>query len=383
MNRYQSYLATTFQLIKSYPAGTPLSFHLKSFFSKNKKYGSRDRKVISSCCYAYFRSYHLTKGWPAEERVLAGIFLQEQQSNPLLQSIRPEWDAMAAHSLAEKLRFLHKKPDDLFPFVSLVGGIKDKQSFCLSVVQQPDLFIRIRPGKTSVVEKKLTASEIPYTKISPDAIRLANAAPVDRCLQLNAEAVIQDLSSQQVLQCLPALKPHAAVWDCCAASGGKSILLVDSINHPIKLTVSDIRESILLQLRKRLKESGIHIQRIFKADLTKPCPLPADTVFDLLICDAPCTGSGTWARTPEQAAGFKESIINDFTALQKKIVENSLPYLVKDGLLCYITCSVFIDENEGNVAWFQKTHSLALLHQEYIEGSSHKADTMFVALLKK
>jgi 16S rRNA (cytosine967-C5)-methyltransferase len=138
-----------------------------------------------------------------------------------------------------------------------------------------------------------------------------------------------------------------------------------------------------LQLRKRLKESGIHIQRIFKADLTKPCPLPADKVFDLLICDAPCTGSGTWARTPEQAAGFKESMINDFTALQKTIVENSLPYLVKDGLLCYITCSVFIDENEGNVAWFQKTHSLALLHQEYIEGSSQRADTMFVALLKK
>jgi 16S rRNA (cytosine967-C5)-methyltransferase len=383
MNRYHSYLYTTLQLINSYPAGTPLPFHLKTFFLKDKKYGSRDRKMISSCCYAYFRSYHLTKGWPEDERVLAGIFLQDQQSNPLLQSVRPEWDARITDPLPEKLLYLNKKPVELFPFDSYVMGLKDRQSFVLSLLQQPDLFIRVRPGKAAIVENKLTEAAIPFTKIPPHAIRMANGAPVDRCLQLNAEAVIQDLSSQQVLQCLPELKPHAGVWDCCAASGGKSILLYDCVRHPVKLTVSDIRESILEQLRKRLRESGINVQRIFKADLSMPNPLPADTIFDLLLCDVPCTGSGTWARTPEQSAGFKVSMISDFVMLQKKIVENSLPNLVNGGLLCYITCSVFSDENEGNVAWFQKTHSLTLLHQEYIEGSSQRADTMFVALLKK
>jgi len=63
--------------------------------------------------------------------------------------------------------------------------------------------------------------------------------------------------------------------------------------------------------------------------------------YQLIVCDAPCTGSGTWSRTPENLFYFKPEIVEDFAQRQKQIVTNVIPYLQNEGLLFYITCSVF------------------------------------------
>src|SRR5690606_27157702 len=111
-----------------------------------------------------------------------------------------------------------------------------------------------------------------------------------------------------------------SVWDCCAASGGKSILAKDILKN-IQLTVSDIRKSILINLEKRFASAGIKAYTAKVADLTDPSfshsPLaPSErfsragthhSAFDLIICDAPCSGSGTWARTPEQLYNWTEA----------------------------------------------------------------------------
>ena len=102
--------------------------------------------------------------------------------------------------------------------------------------------------------------------------------------------------------------------------------------------------------------------------------------FDLIIADVPCTGSGTWPRTPEQLTFFHKKEIGSYAVLQRKIVENAVPHLAANGYFLYVTCSVFKKENEENVAFIQQKFQLKLLSMEYLKGYEMQADTLFVAL---
>jgi 16S rRNA (cytosine967-C5)-methyltransferase len=172
------------------------------------------------------------------------------------------------------------------------------------------------------------------------------------------------------------------VWDCCAGSGGKSILAVDVLKD-IDLTVSDIRPSIITNLKRRFEEAAIKNYTAVIADLTNLKSEIPRQKFDLIICDAPCTGSGTWSRTPEQLYFFDKEKIAYYSNLQKKIVTNTIPHLAKDGFFLYITCSVFKKENEEVVEFIQNNSKLQLVKQEVLTGYDKKADTMFTTLIKK
>lgn len=171
------------------------------------------------------------------------------------------------------------------------------------------------------------------------------------------------------------------VWDVCAASGGKSILLWDLIG-PFDLTVSDSRASILSNLSTRFSEAGIQGYKKFVADLTRPVSFEGNKKFDLMVVDAPCTGSGTWGRTPEQLVFFEQEKIGEYVQLQRQILTNSLPHLKPGGRLVYITCSVFKEENEGNVKWLEENFSLTCLGSGSIEGYTKRADSLYSAFFE-
>jgi len=121
----------------------------------------------------------------------------------------------------------------------------------------------------------------------------------------------------------------------------------------------------------------------FVTDLTRSVGGSLPTNFDLIICDAPCTGSGTWSRTPEQLYFFSENKMEEYSRLQKKIVSNIIPQLKVEGFLLYITCSVFKKENEEVVEFVQSNFKLELTKKQLLKGYDKKADTMFAALFKK
>src|SRR5690606_38530006 len=152
-----------------------------------------------------------------------------------------------------------------------------------------------------------------------------NNSKMEDSFIINKEVVVQDLSSQRVGELLAANKSQIfnrqskiAVWDCCAASGGKSILAKDILGN-IALTVSDIRPSIMVNLKKRFREAGLGNYHSFIADATTAAP---GKKFDLVIADVPCSGSGTWARTPERLLFFDESQIAHYAQIQAAIVAN-------------------------------------------------------------
>ena len=168
------------------------------------------------------------------------------------------------------------------------------------------------------------------------------------------------------------------MWDCCAGSGGKSIMLFD-LNKNLSITVTDIRKSILVNLEKRFKEAGIKKYQSFVADLSIENSKLKTQNYDLIIADVPCSGSGTWSRTPEALFFFSEKEIERFNKLQKNIIGNVIPDLKKDGKLIYITCSVFKKENEEVVDFIRSTYHLKLEEMSVLKGYDKKADTMFAA----
>src|SRR5690606_38162942 len=123
-------------------------------------------------------------------------------------------------------------------------------------------------------------------------IRTANATKIDAVLQINKEVVIQDKNSQSAGNLLKGVfleDEHIDVWDCCAASGGKSIMIRDLFEDSY-ITVSDIRESIIANLRKRFAAAGIDHYETLITDLAKnDGSLPGKT-FDLIVADVPCSG---------------------------------------------------------------------------------------------
>jgi 16S rRNA (cytosine967-C5)-methyltransferase len=140
---------------------------------------------------------------------------------------------------------------------------------------------------------------------------------------------------------------------------------------------------MLINLGKRFAAAGIKEYTARVIDLAASPPTFPPFLFDLIICDAPCSGSGTWARTPEQLYFWKEENILHYTALQKKILTNIIPFIKPGGYLLYITCSVFRQENEEIVKDVEKGFGLQPVKMEMLKGYDKKADTMFAALLTR
>jgi len=192
--------------------------------------------------------------------------------------------------------------------------------------------------------------------IFPFTIRLQNNFKADKYFELDKEVVVQDYNSQQIAGFIPVRRGQPdRVWDCCAGSGGKSIMAYD-LNSNIDLVVSDIRESILVNLKKRFESARVKKYKSLLLDLSNGNTRQSiiNNQQSIIIADVPCTGSGTWSRTPEQLFYFNERKIEEYAALQKKIISNIVPNLKPGGILLYITCSVFKKENEAMVTWLKE-----------------------------
>ena len=376
----------TFQrILGEYPAEAPLSKFLPGFYRHNKQMGSTDRRIAGRLLYNYFRLGKALPHLPADERLFVAEFLCNTQINSFLQHFKPEWAANAGFSLDEKLGLIKAAYpvfilEDVFPWTGQLSAGIDKNRFLKSFFTQPDLFIRVYSGFEPQVKLSLTAAGILFKDEGNGCFSLPNGTRLETIIANPNWYEVQDLSSQQTAQYF---KPQKwdSWWDACAASGGKSLLLHD-LEPDIKLVVSDIRESILANLDERFREAGLLKYQKKNLDLTQNNDLILhDYTFDGIILDAPCTGSGTWGRTPEMISQFDPQKTDFFNRLQKDIARNVVKHLKPGKPLVYITCSVFKAENEDVVNFIIKELGLKLEQQTVLKGYENKADTMFVARL--
>ena len=385
MSIAHSHLKTAEAIILSYSKGKPLVHHLKAFFAAQKKYGSKDRKQISHFCYAYFRCASIfPQSISVFEKIIYGIYFTQSEPSIALGILNSELNESCSISVDSKKEKLNLLSSHFFAFESLLSPKININHISNALLVQPSLFLRIRPGFHAQVKNKLSQNGLSPV-FEGDVIRLSNGTQLENVLELDKEVVVQDANAQKVFDLLLQQKLPTAlkVWDVCAASGGKSILLCDKIQQSIKLTVTDIRHGILSNLKTRLQKSKIPIHKLLVADLTKSSELSESEKFDIIIADVPCTGSGTWGRTPEQHYSFDSTSLSNFHQTQRKIVENAIPHLNAGGFLVYATCSVFSAENEDQTAYFQQHFGLELIGENYYDGFAMGADTLFSAVFKK
>lgn len=346
--------------------------------------GGRDRRWISQLVYHYFRLGHWGKSLPVSERILAGALLCETAPNDFLGAVRSAWNPQTTLPLADKAALLSEAltPEAIFPFSGDLSESIDANGYAYTMLKQPRLFIRVRNNRLEKVLQLLDKAAVAYEVFANNTtIALPNGTKIEVIVPEKSWYEVQDASSQQTGELFLPIKQQRW-WDCCAASGGKSILLKDQ-QPGVQLLVSDVRRSILENLQQRFTAAGVKNYEARVADLTAenfPASMGSQQ-FDGIILDAPCSGSGTWGRTPESISFFKREEIQKYQQLQKRIAHNVIPFVRKGGALIYITCSVFKQENEEVVKYIEEISALRRQGGGVIAGYDKGADTMYAVRL--
>jgi 16S rRNA (cytosine967-C5)-methyltransferase len=172
---------------------------------------------------------------------------------------------------------------------------------------------------------------------------------------------IQDLGSQRIVPLLE-LAPHHSFLDLCAAPGNKTLQALES--HPRLTVACDVHHHRLL---------GVPVSNRVVLDATHP--LPFSLLFDRILVDAPCSGTGTLARNPEIKWKLTPADLDDLAARQRAILRQALEFLAPAGRLVYSTCSLEPEENEQIVAPYQP-----IAHHLWLP-CDHPGDGFFAAVI--
>lgn len=140
----------------------------------------------------------------------------------------------------------------------------------------------------------------------------------------------------------------ARIWDCCAAPGGKTLVLAARMeNTEVLATDVSARRMTQMQARLRRFDFGARV----KTEVADAAKLPETAgEFDLILCDVPCSGTGTLGRNPEIRARLRVEELTRQATRQKEILAAALKRLAPGGRLVYSTCSLEPEENEQVIA---------------------------------
>ena len=144
------------------------------------------------------------------------------------------------------------------------------------------------------------------------------------------------------------------VLDYCAGAGGKTLALSAEMDNRGQVFAHDSEKARLAPIFDRMRRSENRNVQI----VTKPAELaPLTGHMDIVLVDAPCTGSGTWRRRPDAKWRLTQRQLDARKGEQSAILDAAKAYVKLGGVLVYITCSVFDEENGEQVAAFRERHS--------------------------
>lgn len=381
-------------LVQEYTFDEPLARYLKSYFALHRNMGARDRRETREWVFNYFR---MGRSLPERDfitRLGVAGFLCSDHEYPSLTYLLSKFPVLKTENITLPLEdkincVISHYPDfnvaDIFPFSEELSEAVDKNCYYRSFLKQPFVWIRVRKKFIEDVKTELREKQLEFIQDAsqPLAFAFGNSASLNTLNSFEKGWFeIQDLNSQKTGWFFHP-KEGEKWWDACAASGGKSLLLKD-LEPGVDLLATDNRDSILTNLKLRMLKAGIGGFKVENLDLLHTSGSDSRKLFDGIIADVPCSGSGTWARTPENLSGFRQEVIlKHFVPLQRKIVTNLTFSLKNSGILVFITCSIFEKENEGNIHFFEKNLGLQCISSSYLQGAESGADTLYVARLKK
>jgi 16S rRNA (cytosine967-C5)-methyltransferase len=198
--------------------------------------------------------------------------------------------------------------------------------------------------------------ECETSAIAPSALLLRHAVNVNQLPGFgDGRCSVQDVAAQL---CAPLLQLQAGqrVLDACCAPGGKTGHILETETQLAELVAIDNEESRLVRVRENLSRLGL-FANIICADASQPDSWHGEKLFDRILLDAPCSGTGVIRRHPDIKHLRRESDIAALAVRQRELLGALWPLLVPGGILLYTTCSILPQENENIIHDFLAQHT--------------------------
>ena len=289
-------------------------------------------------------------------------------------------------SVAEKLHKLPDIPDTIpnAPFYInmevpdwLPPLIPDASTELPALLETADTVLRAN-GNRNQIQKSLLLEDIETTPthLSPYGLKLQKRANIQGTRAYrNGLIEVQDEGSQ-CIALETGIKPGDIVLDYCAGAGGKSLIFAQMMQNRGQIIAHDVSMKSLLELQKRA--SRAHTICIRTEHSLKPA------LFDHVVTDVPCSGTGTWRRCPDRRFKLTQEELKKLLQTQAEILDTAATFVRPDGKLSYMTCSLLTPENEDQIQQFLTRHSdFSLLNQKRFSPARTRTDGLFVATCQK
>ena len=199
------------------------------------------------------------------------------------------------------------------------------------------------------------------TALSPVGVRIPAPLGPGRSPHVEAEAShgkgwfeVQDEGSQ-IAALLAGAAPRRQVLDLCAGAGGKTLAMAAAMGNSGQIYAYDRDKGQLRPIFDRLKRAGVRNAQMLSGG-DRAALLALGPRFDVVLVDAPCSGSGTWRRKPDAKWRLRPEALAIRQAEQRDVLSLASGLVKPGGRLCYVTCSVLPEENVDQAAWFKETY---------------------------
>ncbi|MFD1981525.1 RsmB/NOP family class I SAM-dependent RNA methyltransferase [Mesorhizobium newzealandense] len=298
--------------------------------------------------------------WGQTAQSLNGALDGDKFAPPLLTAT--ELQAIADRRLADAPAVVRADiPDWCAPlFEKTFGATWADEGAALATRPPLDLRVNTLQANRAKVLAELTGTGAKPAAIAPQGIRIPPIDGDGRHPNVQAEPAfqkgwfeVQDEGSQ-VAAALAGAEAGMQVLDFCAGAGGKTLALSASMDNRGQIFAHDAEKARLAPIFDRIRRSENRNVQV----VTKPAELaPLAGHMDIVLVDAPCTGSGTWRRRPDAKWRLTQRQLDARKGEQAAILDAAKAYVKSGGLLVYITCSVFDEENGEQVAAFRDRNS--------------------------
>ncbi len=371
-------------------AGEAIEKCLTTWGRKNRYAGSKDRAAIRDYVFQAWRcarSYAALGGAaeaPTGRALMIGVLRAQGLAPETLftgvghapEPLSEEEAAAGAPPVGDAAT--NDMPDWLWPLLEASLGEAAAAEAQMLRARAP-VFLRVNSRKATLEQAIKALAE---DNITAEVSDLAKSAVLvtegERKVALSgafADGLVelQDAASQAVVDALP-LAETSRVLDYCAGGGGKSLAIAASCEATV--FAHDIAPERMKDIPERAERAGC------KISVLEPEAL-VDQTFDLVFCDAPCSGSGAWRRAPDGKWRLTPESLIELTETQLAVLSQASQHVGEGGALSYATCSLLACENGEVVDAFVKANpewqSVSQRSWRLMDG----ADGFFLAILRR
>ncbi|MCK0143551.1 RsmB/NOP family class I SAM-dependent RNA methyltransferase [Aliiroseovarius sp. F20344] len=360
-------VSAAIEVLDSYLSGTPVEQALTGWARNHRFAGSKDRAAIRDHVFDAVRrllsSQALGGGTDGRATMIGLLRGQGRDPSELFTAeghapSQLSQDELASTDDMDRAQRLDC-PDWLLPlFDESLGQKADK--VLDSLRQRAPVFVRVNLARSSredaanmLAEDGIVSRPSDLALMALDILENPRKIKVSRAF-LNGYVEMQDAASQAVIEALD-IQPGMRVLDYCAGGGGKALAMAAL---GAEVTAHDLSWDRMKDIPSRAERAGVSIKRVRESELNKLPP------FDLVLADAPCSGSGAWRRAPHGKWLLTPEKLVQIQSAQKDILRKIPAYLTQEGVLAYATCSVLQCENGDQVQGFLgESHDFHLISE--------------------